>query len=300
MQHDSFMYRNEPKLLSTRCRGWISVIVFATLGLAVSSSSAQTSQPAASASFKELDQFGNTLEAVQAGEALDTTTPPSPDHPSERPGDEAQLPKSYPNAARIESIHERINLLKKLIVEERIAAESTQPQSPAFTAESEKNTTNQSEPETESTEGDLGAAPEPIQPSDNRDGNLVPPPAKGPTASIPVVGEPVNSFELANSLFLTGNVSAARKSYEARLTEDTTVDDEAWLKCLIGCCYRLEGNFNKAEELFRDVTNLKQDSYPVDYSQWCLQYVANRRVSLEQIQAIESEIDGILKKAGKK
>ena len=298
MQQYSFRFRDESNPFSPRHPGWISVIVFATVGLAVSSSSAQTSQPAAS--FKELDRFGKALEAVQSGDALETTTTPSPDHPSARPVDEAQLPKSYPNAARIESIHDRINLLKKLIVEERIAAESAQPQSPAVTAEAEKNPTNKLEPETESAEGELGPAAEPIRPSDNQDGILVQPPANGPTASIPVVGEPVNSFELANSLFLTGNVSAARRSYEARLIEDTTVDDEAWLKCLIGCCYRLEGNFNKAEEMFRDVTNLEQNSYPVDYSKWCLQYVAKRRVSLEQIQSIESEIDGILQKAGKK
>ena len=117
----------------------------------------------------------------------------------------------------------------------------------------------------------------------------------GPMISgTPVATQPVNPFRLATSLFMTGNIEAARKSYEAGLA-NATPDEKLWLKCFIGCCYRLEGDFASAESAFREVTNDGSATFPVDYGKWCLKYLQQRRNSLEQYQYIEAEIDGILK-----
>lgn len=113
----------------------------------------------------------------------------------------------------------------------------------------------------------------------------------------PVTAKPIDSFELGNSLFLTGNLKAARKSYESRLETAVSPDEEAWLQCLIGSCYRLEGDLVNAETMYREVVRKKDDSYPVQYARWCLQYVEQKRKLTEQYGMIEAEIQHILTEA---
>jgi len=116
-----------------------------------------------------------------------------------------------------------------------------------------------------------------------------------------VVTEPINTFELANSLFRTGNISAARSSYESRLTQSPSPEEELWLRCLVGCCYRLEGNLAKSEETYRTLANSKLYSYfPVDHSKWCLKYVEKRREMKTRFQEIESEVSGVLMEVKKR
>ncbi|MFT7632299.1 MAG: tetratricopeptide (TPR) repeat protein [Mariniblastus sp.] len=114
-----------------------------------------------------------------------------------------------------------------------------------------------------------------------------------PVAAKPVMAKPINPFKLGNSLFKTGNISAARRSYDSALAEADS-DEKTWLKCLIACCYRLEGDFESAETTFREVTHLKTGFYAVDHANWSLDYLEQRRNSLQQFQAIEAEIDGVI------
>ena len=92
---------------------------------------------------------------------------------------------------------------------------------------------------------------------------------------------------------MTGNIAASRRSYESGLA-DASVEDRLWLKCLIGCCYRLEGDYPSAETTFREVTSHKQFAYPVDYARWCLKYLEQRRNSVEQFRVIDSELENLL------
>lgn len=112
----------------------------------------------------------------------------------------------------------------------------------------------------------------------------------------PVVTRPVDSMELATSLFMTGNVAAARATCEERLKSDATADADlaVWLRCLIGCCYRLEGNYDEAEMMFREVTNGKQLTFPSDYSRWSLGYLKQRREMNDRFEQIATEIDSLV------
>ena len=90
-------------------------------------------------------------------------------------------------------------------------------------------------------------------------------------------------------------MKASRKSYEAGLA-DATGEEKAWLQCFIGCCYRLEGDFEKAETTFRELTNRQTRTHAGEYAKWCLGYLEKRRNSIEQYNLIEAEINGELAK----
>jgi hypothetical protein len=184
---------------------------------------------------------------------------------------------------RIDSIHERISMIQKLVEkskEKNAKQEQAKQQKPLDVVPTFPAI--ESVPKTE-------PALDPVEPRPDPKITATP-----PVSATPVVAQPINPFKLATSLFLTGNIEASRKSYEAGL-KDATPEEKLWLKCFIGCCFRLEGNFASAESSFRDVTNERTAAYPVDYAKWCLKYLQQRRNSLEQYQQIEAEIDRILK-----
>ncbi len=187
--------------------------------------------------------------------------------------------------ARLNSIQERISLIKKMVEEDKARAEAAKQRAmEAIVAKPEPP-----------------VKPEPIEPE--------PDPATDPTAKddsekddtkkdeaksgTQVVGQPVNPFKLASSLFRTGNIKESRKSYEVGLS-DATSDEQAWLLCFIGCCYRLEGNFGESEATFRKLLNSRSQSYATEYAKWSLEYLETRRNSAVQFQQIALEIDEVI------
>ena len=207
------------------------------------------------------------------------------------------------NQDRLDSIQSRIKLLKRLMNEAQVASEIqssnadkrlADPASPA----GEKKIEPLAEAETLPGIAERLAAPSETESrtAPNKKAAIPPPTMSG----TPVTTEPINSFELGNSLFLTGNISAARKSYQRNLKQAQSPLEDAWLRCLIGCCYRLEGDLKNAELKFREVTRHKSPSYPGDYAKWSLQYVDRKRKTQEEFLAIESEIETLLKGIQKK
>lgn len=199
---------------------------------------------------------------------------------------------------RINSINERISLLKRLADEERRKA-----------AENASEFANEA-PKTPAMESNL-PVPETQQQSEIFDSQMqnepppetfvptLPPPdpmAKQAAAATKVVNQPLDSFELGNSLFMTGNYSAANKSYNTIL-DGATASDEVWLRCMIGCNFRLLGELQKAEDAFRKASNSRErESYAVDYARWSLAYIEAKRKSQEEFSLIEQSIDSALEK----
>ncbi len=191
------------------------------------------------------------------------------------------------NRGRIDSINKRINLIQQLIEEEKAAAarakELAAAQAPIEA--NEANPDNQAIAEDESIQetSDLDKAAPNSQSHDS--------------TGIPIFSEPVNPLELANSLFLTGNYSAARKQFESQLRsqQQRTTEEDAWLQCLIGCCFRLESNFEPAETMFRSSTKNQESAFAFNHSKWSLSYIQQRRKRAEEFKSIEQEFDTILK-----
>jgi hypothetical protein len=250
---------------------WIVAPTIALIAIGATVAPAQDSQSeielAAPSGFKQLTRLVPSVQAAGSG------------HPKTSPTDD---PRSLVNRHRITSIHERIALIKRLIEQEK--AQSQSRQQDLLTDATGVN-------------GAGDVQPTDSQPSEGAANPTEPPAAStepvGSPSGTPVVSHPINPFELANSLFATGNIAASRRSYEAGLG-DATPEDRLWLKCLIGCCYRLEGDFANAETSFREVTRHKRFAYPVDYAKWCLKYLEQRRSSAEQFQVIETELENLL------
>ncbi len=186
---------------------------------------------------------------------------------------------------RLNSIHKQLDLLKELVEKDDADREK------ARQAELEKmNAVLKPQPPVEISNKLPATDPEIELPATKA------PPLEDATQQVsgtPVVAKPINPFKLASSLFRTGNIAASRKSYQSGLG-DAEPAEKVWLNCLIACCYRLEGNYETAETIFRDVTNQREDSYAVDYAKWSLDYVDRRRNAAQQFEEIELEIDGIM------
>lgn len=277
---------------------WVAVVMFATFGLGPVLGLAQTPDGQGS-SFKELNRFGASQTATDV-DSTDEDTFAVQLMSSPRMASAPRQDPAQSTADRLKAIREKIKLLKKLNEESgatRQNPKSNASPSPGAAQNDSTSTLRPTEPNNVRSKlplPDSVTHPETEDsPDDDENALEIPIPQESGT---PVVTEPVNSLELANSLFLIGNPTAARKHYQAILKEKLDVEDEIWLKCLIGCCYRLEGEFDKAEKIFREVTSLKQNSYPINYSKWCLQYLDQRRQTKAHFQTIELEIDAILNK----
>lgn len=221
------------------------------------------------------------------------------------------------NDARIESIHQRIFLIRKLIDKEkneptsrrrdeasRLPTESEMTEDSPANLKSNDSGSELTQPE-ENPVASSAASPtqsdsvttEPQRPTETSVGK--PPTNQVSDWGTKIATEPVDSFELASSLFMTGNYEGSKKTCEARLRSDIDPNQEAWLRCMIGCCERIMGEYTNAEASFRDVTNNRQDSYPVDYARWNLGYIRQRQEMQQQFENVSSTMDALIKEAKK-
>jgi TolA-binding protein len=193
---------------------------------------------------------------------------------------------------RINSINDRISLIKKMVAKKRELEEAEKQKAVDLLVEQAKvDATPKPIPNSEVAEAEIPS----VENDDPKEEESDPANDSMVISGTPVVAQPINPFKLANSLFRTGNVKASRKSYEAGLAE-ASGEEKAWLQCFIACCYRLEGNFEKAETTFRELVNRQSQSHATQYAKWCLEYLEARRGSIGQYKQIEAEIDGELAK----
>lgn len=277
---------------------WVGVVMFVTFGLAPVLGLAQTPNGQGS-SFKELNRFGASQPATDI-DSTDEGTFAVQVLSSPRMASAPRQDPQQSTADRLKAIREKIKLLKKLNEKSRASRQNSNSNASPSPGAAQNNSTSTLRPTEPNNVRSKLPLPDSVtnpviedSPGDDENSLEIPIPQESGTL---VVTEPVNSLELANSLFLIGNATAARKHYQTILKEKLDAEDEVWIKCLIGCCYRLEGEFDKAEKIFREVTSLKQNSYPINYSKWCLQYINQRRQTKAHFQTIELEIDAILKK----
>ncbi len=111
-----------------------------------------------------------------------------------------------------------------------------------------------------------------------------------------ILESPVNSSELAASLFLTKNYAHALKLYERLLVEQPTPTDRDWLKCLAALCHRCQGNLPTAERLYREVVSSNEKTSLTDHAKWYLDYLERRKRIGAELQAVDSELQPYLSK----
>ena len=181
---------------------------------------------------------------------------------------------------RVKSINDRIKLLKSILDEEKNrqpVEPSPPPMSPQMDPPSQESTPVMLPQET--------AQPPKVQ--DVTQQALI---------ASDVATSTINSFELGYSLFMTGNFKAARSNFQALLKERQPPEETAWLNCFIGCCDRLQQDFDQAEIQFRNTVDEKHaPDVTAKYADWNLQYIAQRKQSIEAMKDISMQLEQILK-----
>ena len=110
-----------------------------------------------------------------------------------------------------------------------------------------------------------------------------------------VLAEPMNSLELGNSLYMTANYPAAIRSYSMLLKQDMDNQEAAWLRLMLGCCYRYQDDYINAESIFRNVADRRgAGEFLMKHTTWNLQYLEERRKRQDEFLAVETELDALL------
>ncbi len=222
----------------------------------------------------------------------------------DKPGvEEAAAPsesKSQLEEFRVRAIYDRIDLIKEVMARKQALAELENGSSSSM----ESSTGNKEAPSPMMDvlhlpdRGDGSGVPAvPRVPGESASGpdELNPTPATESDASkafqgVPVISSPVNSLELANSLFMTQHYAQALKCYEALLNDESGAIDRDWLRCLAANCYRVRHEWAKAERLYRDVSSSRARSYPADHSKWYLDHLTRRKKIQSEIDQLASEL----------
>ena len=112
--------------------------------------------------------------------------------------------------------------------------------------------------------------------------------------SVRILPEPVDLFEMGNSLFEASEVAAALKAYDSVDKLQLSPSDAVWLEYLTACCNRMLGDLDTAEAIFRQVSN--ENSHPklVKASQWWLKQIGRRRMASETYSELETEFDSLM------
>lgn len=189
---------------------------------------------------------------------------------------------------RVRAIHERIDLIKSLIEREKKSqTEPNVPVEPAATEVSPKPTVSQA-----ATPDRAQAVPTfentpPVTAEHGTDQAPMPP-------TIPLDAQPVEAFELASSLYMTGNYAKAREIYERLLKKPLPREQAAWARVLLGNCLWHLGETDQAEIVYRDLTREKEGLYPVEFARLSLTELDRHRRIASRWAAIENGLSQYL------
>ncbi|MEM7454253.1 MAG: hypothetical protein AAF456_07845 [Planctomycetota bacterium] len=113
-----------------------------------------------------------------------------------------------------------------------------------------------------------------------------------------VLPEPVNAFEMGNSLLMTGSAESALKAYESVDRTQLNTFDAIWLDFLIATCKRRTGDIDGAEAIYREITNDQViTGHPVEEAAWWLDRIEQSSAAEEKYRSIESELAILIQRA---
>ncbi|HMO14447.1 MAG TPA: hypothetical protein PKD64_07095 [Pirellulaceae bacterium] len=219
------------------------------------------------------------------------------------PQDTTQEQRLSEREARIKAIEQRIELIREIIAKNQAELRDRPTEDPERQAEETPSTTTPTptQPDSrESSKENIASTDfnntEQAQPATNKTEPEPVMTAQSKTNAVVVVSSPVNSLELANSLFLTGHYAQALKSYEALLSDDANNLDRDWLRLLAANGYRIRREIPKAERLYREVTSSKNIGYPTDHAKWYLDHLSRRKLIDADFEMIDAELHPFMNK----
>ena len=202
--------------------------------------------------------------------------------------------QQMPFSPETRDIYERIDLLKKIYRQRRIEAklENQTPQSPPKTmrqvgtvsdarAQAPPKDTALAEPTAETQDEMLAEDPslEPMTPAASKNRQ--------------VLSEPVDAFEMGNSLFQTGRVETALRAYDSVDQSKITAFDSTWLEFMMATCKRRLGKTEEAIGTYRRIANEKNSGSLVKASRWWLKHLENSEKNLATFKEMQAKIDNV-------
>jgi len=160
---------------------------------------------------------------------------------------------------RVQQIHDRIQLLKSIIDQERQAAVKKPMGLERPMKSLEKNQPLSSTP-----------------------------------SAAPAMDKPMNkSMEEQMEPTFVPSIDTEKLATTLPDLTDKPVDavELAWINCVMGCCYRMQRKLDDSERLFRKTANQKADAgISAKYASWQLRYIEGRRSAIEAMRNLEAEL----------
>ena len=191
---------------------------------------------------------------------------------------------------RIQSIQERITMIRQLVEQnERLRA-------------MEKAQQRQPNPVQEVSESRMrNLEVEVPQPPSQQLTNKEMIPVAPPVDTVPFEqSKPIDSLELANSLFHSGNYQQALKNYEDYMENSAPQAlDDYWAVFMLASSHRATGNLSTAEARYRDLVG-KSDSQdpseiPIDHAMWMLGHLSKRKQLEDRFRELNEVADKLIK-----
>ena len=112
-----------------------------------------------------------------------------------------------------------------------------------------------------------------------------------------VLPQPVDPFELGNSLYQTDRIQAALETYASIDGSTITAAEAVWVDFMIASCHRRLGNWDDARSIYREVANQGVVVKLAQPAQSWLKQLDLVSTSKASFTEMEAQLDTILKKA---
>lgn len=188
------------------------------------------------------------------------------------------------NLTNTDDIFDRIELLKKINRDKSNPENRSPTSNPPLPEPIPPNVPNVDNLET---------LPTPMPASSEPSANSQPTPTTRPMATDRVLSEPVNAFEMGNSLFQTGHIATALDAYNAVDLETMSVFDATWLNFMKATCNRKLGNTNEASAAYRQISNERNSPHLVEASAWWLKHNEALNAVETNFEQIQRNIDSV-------
>ncbi len=230
----------------------------------------RTSLPSSSSSPPDF------LEPYRSPELNSIKTRMPSDETAEHSSDDWQL--------RTESVRKRLEMLNLTIQQERKGHSETPESNDSASLDSPTI-------DAESTDSRTAAQNFPGV-TENLEPPVVnePQPESLPTGTA-ILANPVDLFEVANSLFMTGNAAKALEYYNTIENDKRDEFDQLWFDYMQASAHRQSGDLERATKKYRDVVARKASGVNQELSQFWLQHIEQLKTSKSGFEEIEAQLN---------
>ena len=116
-----------------------------------------------------------------------------------------------------------------------------------------------------------------------------------------IIPEPVNTLEMGNSIFMTGNYPAALEAFDKVDESKITAGDTMWLHAMKAACHRRLKDTAAANGFYREIANAKVDGVSIkkNASFW-LEYNEAKARNMELFESIDQNLSLLVERANER